>query len=1086
MRCAACSHDNLPGARFCSACGLGLERVCPSCGHVNGAEAQFCSACGRRLLPRAAAVGSAIDDEDTLARHLDGERRQITVLFCDIVRSTELAARLDPEEWHAISAQYQRCGAETVERFGGHVAHFLGDGLVTYFGYPLIHDDGPERGVRAGIALLDALAVLNGRLEPQHGVRLAVRIGIHTGEVVIGAGGGKEAEVFGEAVHVAARVEQIAESDEVLVTAATCRLVPGLFVMEERGVHRLRGLPEPVALYRVLQPTGARGRLKAAGKHALTPFVGREAERALLHSRWERAQEGQGQVVLVSGEPGIGKSRLVQVFRDEIAGCPQAWVEWATSPYHEHTPFFPVIDLLQQSLVQQSGDSPEQQVSLLERALETTGLDPRESLPLVANLIGLTLPPERAAAAGSPGEQRQRLMATLVRWVLGTAAVQPMVLVVEDLMWADPSTIELLDVLGQQAATAPLLLIYTARPEFRCPWPARSHFTTMTLNRLSRQQVRQMIGGTVPELIEMLVTRSDGVPLFAEELTHLVQDAVRPSVDTEIPATLQDLLTARLDRLGPARRIAQIGAVIGREFSYTLLEAVAGSTVPDLSGALAHLTDAELLHARGLPPDATYVFKHALIRDAAYASLLKNRRRELHIAIAAALVDRFPETAEALPELVAHHYTEAADLERAWREWQRAGERAVVRSALLEAAGHFTTAARLLDSLPDAAGHVQEALNLQVLLGQALAATKGYGAREVSEAFARARDLARQVGGTPQLLSVLFGLWTSIAGQGVLDVAHDLAEELLAVAERAGLPSETVWGHLASGANRYTVGEHARAREHFARVLALYREAERPAGPSDPGVMALSYACVNSWIQGQVGESREHARAALELADRLRNPFAVAWAGFFTTALDVFRREPAPALADTERLIALCREHEFPLFVALLTLVHGAALSEAGRHDEGVTDLRQGLGLWLATGQRVSHRLYLAWLAEALARTGALDDAAATVEEALGLAPDERLFEPELHRVRAEILARQDAGPERIEASFRAAVELARAQEAHSYELRAATSWARWLQAAGRRGEAREMLGPVCGWFPADVDMVDLRDARALLQGLSR
>ena len=1083
MRCAACSFDNLPAARYCSGCGAGLAWICVSCGHANGPGAQFCSACGRRLAPDAAAIE---DREAPAADRLVGERRQLTVLFCDIVGSTELVARLDPEEWQEISAQYQRRGTEAVERFGGFIDKFLGDGFLTYFGYPLAHDDGPERGVRAGIAILDALAPLNERLERQHGVRLAVRIGVHTGEVVIGEGGGKETEVFGEAVHVAARVQYIAGPDEVLITETTGRLVSGLFLMEERGIHPLRGIPEPVVLYRVLQPSGARGRLQAASPHGLTPFVGREAERLLLHSRWDRAQEGEGQIVLISGEPGIGKSRLLQVFRGDIADRAHTWIECAASSYHENTPFFCVIEMLQQALAKQCGESTDQRLMLLERALATTGLNPQEAVPLVAALIGLALPPERyPPLVGSPGQQRQRLMTTLVQWVLGTAAVQPVVLVVEDLMWADPSTIELLELLGQQAATAPVLLLYTARPEFRCAWPPRSNFTVATLDRLSRQQVRQMIAGALPELVEMLVARSDGVPLFAEELTRLVTGETGRFTQGQVPATLQDLLAARLDRLGPARRIAQIGAAIGRDFSYGLLEAVAGSTVPDLDAALARLANAELLSARGFPPDAIYIFRHALIRDAAYGSLLKRRRRELHIAIARVLAERFPDTAEAMPELLAHHYTEAGELETAWRQWQRAGERAVGRSALLEAAGHFATALQVLDTLPDAPERAQQGLNLQILLGQALAATKGYGAREVTDAFARARELARQVGGTPELLSVLFGLWASIAGQGELRVACDLADELLTVAERAGMRSEKVWGHLAHGINHYSLGDATPAHEHLAQVVVLYGEAERPASPSDPGVMALSYATVNSWTLGLVDEAREHSRRSLELAEHLRNPLAVAWARFFTAALHVFLREPRQSLEHVDPLIALSTLYRFPLFVGLATIVRGAALSEDGRREEGLAELRKGLALYRATGQRVSHRLYLCWLAQAYAGAGAIADATATVGEALAMSSDERLFEPELHRLRAELLVRQGADPRRIEASFREALDLARHQAARSLELRAATTYARWLQIARRPDEARQQLGEVYGWFPVGCDTRDLEEARVLLRELS-
>ena len=1080
MRCGACHTENAGEGNFCSRCGRPLRQPCAACGHANDPDGRFCGRCGRPLTPAVA--------EAEPARRIPagGERRQLTVLFCDIVGSTQLAARLDPEDWYAVAARYQQCAAKAVERFGGHIAQFQGDGFLTYFGYPLVYDDSPERGVRAALGMLDALERLNAELTREHGIRIAVRIGIHTGEVVLAPGGRDETDLFGEAVHLTARVQHLGGPDEIVVTDPTCRLVRGLFLMEERGVHDVAGFHEPVSLYRVVAPTGVRGRLSTAPPGGLTPFVGRDAERSLLASRWERVRDAHGQVVLVSGEPGLGKSRLLQVFRDDIAGTPHTWIECTASSYHEQTPFFCVADMLQQALTRQCGDAVDEQLGLLDRAVGMAGLDPARAVPLVAEMIGLVPPAGRyPEAAGEPAERRHRLLTTLVQWVLGAAAAQPLVLVVEDLMWADPSTLELLELLAHQVPTAPVLLLYTARPEFRSPWPPRSNFLTVTLNRLSREEVRRMItsgaaASTSTELVDALAERSDGVPLFAEELTRLMKDARQRFAENEIPATLHDLLMTRLDRVGPARRIAQIGAVIGREFSYELLAAVAGAPGPDLDAALTRLADAELLHARGFPPDASYVFKHALIRDAAYASLLKSRRRELHLAIARALASR--DVAEAPPELLAHHYTEANEIEAAWQAWRQAGESAVARSALREAAEHFATALRLLGTLPDAPGRARQALDVQILYGQALAATKGYGAGEVIDAFDRARELAQQAGATPELRAVLFGLWASIAGKGELRVADELADELLGMGERSGVRGELVWGHLARGVNRYSRGECVGARKDLARGVALYRESDRPPSPSDPGVMALSYAAVNSWALGLFDEARSLSREALALARALRNPFADAWAGLFTGVLHVSLREPGRAMEHTDPLLATCREHKFSLFVGLLTIVRGAALAEDGRHAEGCRELRDGLELYRATGQRVSHRLYLSWLAQACLAAGSIDEAAAAVDEGFAVSPEEHLCEPELHRLRAEILAGRRAEPATIEASYREAIALAARQELRSLELRAATSWVRWCGGGSSSDEAWRHLAELCAWFPETVTNRDLDEARAVLR----
>jgi predicted ATPase len=703
--------------------------------------------------------------------------------------------------------------------------------------------------------------------------------------------------------------------------------------------------------------------------------------------------------------------------------------------------------------------------------------------------LALPVPERYPSLEMAPELRRRKTLEVLAAWNLALGELQPMVLLVEDLHWCDPSSLELLGRLVEQSSTARVLLLLTARPEFAAPWPTRSNLTTLQLARLTKRQAREMVAGVsgeaLPtEVLETIVARADGVPLYLEELTKAVVEpgAVR-SVEA-IPATLQDSLMARLDRLSAAKEVAQRAAVLGREFSYALLAASVAIEEAALRRGLVCLVEAEILFARGEPPNATYTFKHVLIQESAYSSLLRRTRLELHGRVVRALVAHFPEQVDAEPEIVARHAERAGLLDEAVTYYQRAGERAVARSALLEAAGHFTTALQLLGTLPNAPGRAQETLDLQVLLGQALAATKGYGAREVTDAFARARELARQVGGTPQLLSVLFGLWTSIAGQGEFRIARDLADELLAVAERARMRAEMVWGHLAHGINHFSLGDAATAREHLNQVVALYKTVERPARPSDPGVMALSYASFNSWTLGLFDEAREHSRESLELAERLRNPLAVAWAGFFTAMLHVVLREPLRALEHAEPVIALCTEHQFSLFVGLTTIVRGAAISEDGRHEEGLAELRKGLGLYFATGQRVSHRLYLALLAQACMAAGAIDEAAATVEEALGMRTDERFFEPELHRLRAELLSRQGAEPARVEGSFRAAIELARRQAARALELRAATSYARWLRIARRADEARQHLDQVCRWFPGGLDIRDLVDAKALLEEL--
>jgi class 3 adenylate cyclase len=679
MCCAKCGAENSEGNRFCGDCGAPLEDRCSQCGADNPTGKRFCGDCGAAL----AASGGSEQSRDPLqstaevraptekgdgVTSVDGERRHLTVLFSDLVGSTEIAAHLDAEDWREIAARYQRTAAAAVTRLGGHVAKYLGDGLMVYFGWPQAHEDDAERAVRAGLAMVDEVSALKRRVSVEREVKLAVRVGIQTGSVVMGRGGGGEADVFGDVPNVASRVQSTAEPDSVVITAAVHQLVSGLFVVEDRGAHHLKGIEHPVQLYRALQPTMVRRRAQRGAARSLTPFVGREDDVCLLLSRWERAREGQGQLVLLMGEPGIGKSRLVEEFRARLRNDTYAWVECAGEQLFQSTPFHAVTQLLRQALGWRGNESHQDRVTQLERNLELAGLKLSEALPLIAELLDLPKPENYPPLTFTPEQRRRRLLANLVAWVPNIAPTQPLILAMEDLHWVDPSTLELTQTLVEQAATAPLMLLCTGRPEFRVPWPMRAHHTQVTLNRLNERHTREMIAGVVarsalaPDLVDEVVKRTDGVPLFAEELTRLMLEGDSRSPVREIPTTLHDSLTARLDKLGPAKEVAQVAAVIGREFSYALLKAVVSIDETLLQSALQKLLDAELIYARGIPPEATYRFKHALIRDSAYEVLLKAQRKKLHGEIASVLERDFTQLARTEPEVLAIHHSAAATL----------------------------------------------------------------------------------------------------------------------------------------------------------------------------------------------------------------------------------------------------------------------------------------------------------------------------------------------------------------------------------------------------------------------------------------
>ena len=760
------------------------------------------------------------------------ERRQLTVLFCDLVGSTALWAQLDPEDLREVVRAYQDTCTKVIARFEGHIAQYLGDGLLVYFGYPQAHEDDAQRAVRAGLGMLEALGQLNTRLDQeglrpaptqsrQRGVHLAARLGIHTGLVVVGdVGGGTRQEQLAlarlqpggpPARHCGAQYA----GDQ----ATTFQLLGGFFACQPLGTPPLKGQAQPLAVYRVLYESMARSRLEATGSTGWTPLVGREQEIGLLRERWAQVKEGVGQVVLLSGEAGIGKSRLVQVLQAQVAAEPQAWLTpCQCSPYYQNTALYPMIDLLERVALRfEREESPPQKISKLEGFLVQYGLPLAETVPLLAALLSLPLPADYAPLTMSPEQQKQQTLHALLTILLRIAAQQPVLFVMEDLHWVDPSTLEFLSLLVDQGPTARILALCTFRPDFSPPWTGRSHLTQVTVHRLLRRQavevIRQVAHGKTlpPEVVEQIVAKTDGVPLFVEELTKMVLESdllqeqeeryelTGPLPPLAIPATLHDSLMARLDRLATVKALAQLGATLGREFAYDLLQAVSPWDEATLQRGLQQLVEAEFLYQQGLPPQATYTFKHALIQDVAYQSLLRSTRQQHHQRIAQALEAQFPETVATQPELVAQHYTAAGCAEQAVLYWQRAGQQASDRSAHVEAVSHVTTGIALLQTLPETPARTQQALTLYIALGAALQVTKGQAAPEVEHAYTQARALCQQVGETPALVPVLFGLWRYYMARSQLHTARELGDTLLRLAQQADDPTLTVLAHYTLG-----------------------------------------------------------------------------------------------------------------------------------------------------------------------------------------------------------------------------------------------------------------------------------------------
>ena len=1043
----------------------------------------------------------------------EAERRQLTVLFCDLVDSTALSAQLDPEDLREVVRAYQSICAEVIQRFDGYIAQYLGDGLLVYFGYPQAHEDDAQRAIRTGLGIVEVMGTLNSRLAQRQGVRLAIRMGIHTGLVVVGAmgGGGRQEQLaLGETPNIAARLQGLAAPDTIVISETTARLVEGYFISHSLGMQDLKGLAHPLRVYRVLHASETQTRLDVGAIRGLTPLVGRDAEVTFLRERWTQVQDGLGQMVLINGEPGIGKSRLVQVLKEQVAGERSTRIEYHCASHTQHSALYPVITHLERALAFRHDDTPDDKLRKLEAAMAPYAWPLPDTVPLLAALLSLPLPAHSPPLTLTPQRQRQKTLEVLLAWLCAEATRHPVLFLVEDLHWIDPSTLELLTLLGAQGPTARLLTVLTCRPEFHPPWPLRAHVTLLTLSRLAHPHVAQMIlrvtgDRTLPmEIMQQVVAKTDGVPLFVEELTKTVLESgflreadgayelTAPLPPLAIPATLHDSLMARLDRLSMVKIVAQLGAIIGRTFAYEVLQAVVPLDEATLQQGLRQLVEAELVYQRGLPPQATYMFKHALIQDAAYQSLLRRTRQQYHQRIAQVLAAQFPDMVDAQPELLAQHYTEAGQSARAITYWQRAGERALQRSANLEAISHLTKGLEVLRTLPDSPERLQHELDLQITLGQALTVTKGYAAPEVGHTYARARELCQQVGETPQLFPVLRGLWNFYVIRMELRTGRELAEQLLSLAQRAQDPALLQQAHSALAGALVHLGEFSATQAHLQQGLALYDPHQHRALAFrlgyDLGVFFLAYMTRPLWLLGYPDQALQRSQAALTLAQELAHPFSLAYALTFATLIHQFRREGQATQARAEATIALAREQGFALWLAFGTVLRGWALAEQGQSDVGMLQIRQGMAAYRATGAEVDRAYCLALLAEAYGQGKRYDEGLAVLEEALALTGQYAsvIWEAEIHRLKGVLLlARSTENQVEAEACFHEALAIARHQQAKSLELRAAMSLARLWQRQGQHAEARELLAPIYGWFTEGFGTADLQEAKALLDALA-
>lgn len=1058
---------------------------CEVCSSPLPAEVRFCPRCGRSLAAEA---------------NVPGERRQITVMFCDLVGSTALSRRVDPEDLREVLAACQNTVGRIVADLEGQVAQYLGDGILVYFGYPRAHEDDALRAVSAAVQIRDALPALRRdvaeRFPQLAGESIQLRFGLYTGPVLVGRMGGegrREELALGDTVNLAARLQSHAAPDEILISDTTFRLVGSAFVAEPVELDSLKGVDERVSAWRVMHAASPRERLARSSAVRVAKLVGRSSELAGLLARWERIGHGHGQALLVTGEAGVGKSRLLHALRERLGDAVTTWIECQGSALHQNSAFHPVVALLEQLVDLRRDDPLTEQIARVERSLEDSGLALRQVMPLIARLLALPLPPGYPAEPVGAEEMRERTLASLVDWLLLVSARGPAVLAVEDVHWMDVSTIELLGRLAQRVGREPVLLVMTARPDFEPPW---QRVERMILSPLRPEQAEELVrhvaaGRDLPaDVVEKLVERTDGVPLFVEELTRAVVEETADGGEASaevVPFTLQGSLMARIDRLGPAKELAQIAAVLGREFSQSLLVAVSALGPATVEDRLDLIVGTGLAHCR----DATrgvFAFRHALIRDVAYQSLLRSSRRRYHARVAE-ILDRDAPLEHTAPEVLALHCEEGGMVDRAVVHYAMAGKAAVRHSAHVEAIRHLRRAIELLQRMPPERERDRREFDLQIGLGPSLIAINGYADADAERAFARARELSGEIDAGPQRLTAIYGLSTYYQARADLKTSIELGEECLQLAEASGDAGPRMLGHLRLGLSFYYAGEHARAHAHHDKAAALYRPEEHRqlayVHGQDLGALAAIYSALALWALGHAARARARCDEAQRLAAESEHPHTRAFVAAFSGAFHQMMREPERVELLAGQAVALGAERGFALWVGFGGVLRGWAGAVQGSGGDGaVQSIRAALEGLTRIGMVVGRTYFLGMLAEAQLAAGDDDGALASLDAALASAEATgiRYWQPELLRLRAERLGECD--PVEALSGLGRALEVARAQGARALELRIALSAGRLLQRLDRAAEARVLIEPLYQQLAAEGETRDLLDARDLLASL--
>ncbi|WP_454743014.1 adenylate/guanylate cyclase domain-containing protein [Cupriavidus necator] len=1144
MRCTKCGFENPAGGKFCEECGQRLAQICPQCGHESSPAAKFCGACGVPLtelpatpvpaaVPTPAVPAPVLYTPPHLAERIlaeqaameargqaAGERKTITALFADMAGSTALIQDLDPEEARGLIDPVVALMMEAVHHYEGYVAKSLGDGILALFGAPIAHEDHPLRALYAALRMQGTMRRHGDRVRLEQGVPLQIRVGVHTGEVVVRSIRKDDLRAdydpVGHTIHIASRMEGVATPSSILVSESTYRLTEGYFEFKGLGTTHVKGIREPLAVYEVLGLGALRTRLQVAAHRGLARFVGRQAELERLHEASELARAGQGQIVGVVGEAGVGKSRLYHEFKARSQqGC--MVLETFSVSHGKAFPYLPLIDLLRNYFQITAQDDERLYREKVSGRLLTLDRTLEGHLPYLLYLLGFS---EAGSALPTMDAtiRRQRTFEAIARLLVRESQNQPLMVLFEDLQWLDSETEAFLNILTEHVPGASLLLLVNYRPEYAHDWDRKPYYTQLQLEPLGQAEAQGLLTallGDHPSLVPLKLlirAKTEGNPFFMEEVVKtLAEESVllgQPgsySIETaplslQIPTTVQGVLAARIDRLPVAQKdLLQTLAIIGKEFSLSLIEHVTAQPEEELRPLLGDLQAGDFIYERPAFPEVEYAFKHALTQEVAANSLLTGQRSALHERTAQAIETLFPGRLKDYCSELAHHYSKSGNAPKAIEYLHLAGQQALQRSAQLEAIRHLSAALELLKSMPDTPERAHEELTLLLTLGPAWMAARGYGAPAVEETYTRALALCDQGGETPEIVSAQLGLWSFYLLRAQLSTAHALAQRLFSLAQDTQDPEQLAEAHRILGATLLRLGEIRMARTHMEQALALHRPDRQPYsellrhGPN----LALHVRSTLSWTLWFLGlpdQSRARSEEALALARKTSDPFGLALSLIFAAELHQYRREVQLAREYADAAIALSSDQGFPLYLAWGTILRGWALAEQGSHEEGIAQIHQGLSAREATGAALGRPTLLGLLANAYGKAGQAEAGLRVLSEALALVKNtgERFAEPILLRLKGELilmLSGDEAGSstraKEAEACFQAAISMARDQGARSVELKAALSVARLWQRLGKTDAARSILAGIHDTFTEGFDTVDWQDAKVLLEDLT-